>query len=172
MWKCLQSWSCNVWDYQQENNGSKHTLLILAVKRQAFDMAFICTVLFKTNYCFDNTFSFHSDMWSAVRKMLSQVLNRQVFVGRVGFLRLCSGSECEVIHDDYVRVCWCEITQNTFNGDKRLRLEPAHVQNICLSIFLSLASLSVSGHLSCSSDFIKFFVDGINLIRFGALHCH
>lgn len=120
----------------------KHTLLIVAVKRQAFDMAFICTLLFETNYCIDNTSSFNRDVWSAVRKTLSQALNRQTaFVGRVGFLRLCLASKWEVIHDDCVRVCWCEITQNTFNGDNSLGLEPGsrvHVQCISLSIFLSL----------------------------------
>lgn len=76
--------------------------------------------------------------------MLSQALNRQMaFGGWVFFLRLCLGNKCEVIHDDYVGVCWCQITQNTFNGDNRLGLEPAHVQHISLSIFLSLAFLSL-----------------------------
>lgn len=121
----------------------KLSLLIVAVKRQAFDMALISTLLFETNYCFDNTSSFHSDVWSAVRK-ISQALNRQMaFGGWVFFLRLCLGNKCEVIHDDYVGVCWCQITQNTFNGDNRLGLEPVHVQHISLSIFLSLAFLSL-----------------------------
>ncbi len=95
----------------------KHTLLIVAVKRQAFDMAFICTLLFETNYCFDNRSSFHSDVWSAVRKTLSQALNRQTaFIGRVVFSRLCLGSKCEVIHDDCVRVCWWKLPRTHLMG--------------------------------------------------------
>lgn len=74
-----------------------------------------------------------------MRKTLSKALNRQTaFVGRVGFSRLCLGSKCEVIHDNCVHVCWCEITQNIFNGDNRPGLEPAHVQHISLSFLFFL----------------------------------
>lgn len=126
----------------------KHTLLIVYVKRQAFDMAFICTLLFETNYCIDNTSSFHRDVWSAVRKTLSQALNRQTaFVGWVGFLRLCKVSKWEVIHDDCVRVCWCEITQNTFNGDNRLARIRTRQLSACavhLSFYFSFSRLAFS----------------------------
>lgn len=132
----------------------KHTLLIVAVKRQAFDMAFICTLLFETNYCIDNTSSFNRDVWSAVRKTLSQALNRQTaFVRRVGFLRLCLAGKWEVIHDDCVRVCWCEITQNTFNGDNRLGLEPGsgvHVLSFYFSFSISLTLFLVDQTSSSS----------------------